>query len=84
MQGREIVLLQFTQLLNLFYSYREATPRDLSMFSKALDSLVTDAEQVGLFRKDLYDFMLGTWLIKRQAEAKAKIVTERLKPCFQN
>ncbi len=83
MQSRELVLLQFTQLLNLFYSYRETSPRDLTTFSKALDSLVTDAEQVGVRRQDLCDFMFSTWLMKRKTEAKARIVAERLKSCFQ-
>ena len=79
MRSRELVLLEFTQLLNLFCSYRDASARDLSMFSKVLDSLVTDAEQVGVLRQDLCEFMLSNWLIKRNTEARARSIAEKLR-----
>ena len=84
MRSREVILLEFTQLLNLFCSYRETSPRDLSMLSKVLESLIQDAEQVGVLRHDLCEFMFGTWLIKRNTEAKARTIAEKLRPCLKS
>lgn len=83
MRSREVVLLEFAQLLNLFCSYREASATDILKFSNVVDSLVRDAEKVGLLRKDLGEFMFGTWLIKRNKEAKARTIAEKLRPQFE-
>jgi hypothetical protein len=76
MRSRELVLLEFTQLLNLLCSFRERSPCEFSSVSKAFDAVITDAERVGVPRSELCDYMFSNWLIKRESETRAKSVAE--------
>lgn len=75
MRTRELILLEFTQLLNLLCTFRDRSPCEFSSVSKAFDSLVTDAEQAGVHRKELCDFVYSSWLNKRPTD-KARSVAE--------
>ena len=76
MRSRELVLLEFAQLLNLLCSFRDRSPCEFSAVHKAFDAVVTDAEQLGVPRAELCDFMFSNWLTQRQSETRARSVAE--------
>ena len=76
MRTRELILLEFTQLLNLLCTFRDRSPCEITSVAKAFDSLITDAEQVGVPRKELCDYVYSKWLAQRGSEAKARSVAD--------